>query len=325
MRIGYAPWGETLGELVDAAVRAERAGADTLWVSELHRSATVTAAAVAARTERARIGTAVALAFARSPLVTALEALDLDELSGGRLVLGLGSGVRRLIEDWHGQPFEGPVGRMRDTVEIIRLVVASAHTGEPLLHEGARRSLRMRGYRRPEPVRTRIPVHLAAVGPAMTALAGEIADGWISHELGSPRYLAERIAPGLAAAGRTPEIVVSACCSIDPDPAAARRAAAGTVGFYASVRTYADFFAFHGFAGEHAAVGAAFRAGLPPDVPEEMAAALTLSGDPEEVAEGVRAYAGTASSIKLAPPVHGLEPERTRRAQDRIIDLIGAL
>ena len=100
LKITYAPWGETLAELVDAAQRAEKAGAEVVWVPELHRSATIAAAAMAAGTSTIGVGTAIALAFTRSPLITALEALDLDEMSNGRFILGLGSGVERLNQDW---------------------------------------------------------------------------------------------------------------------------------------------------------------------------------------------------------------------------------
>ncbi len=184
MRITFAPWGETLAELADAARRAEDAGAEVVWVPELHRSATVAAAALAAATRRARIGTGIALAFTRSPMTTALEALDLDELSGGRFVLGLGTGVQRLNEDWHNVPFGKPVAHMRETVRNVREFWASCTTGEPIDLPGEEEPMRIRGYQRPFGVqRTRIPVYLAAMGPAMTRLAGTIGDGWISHEL----------------------------------------------------------------------------------------------------------------------------------------------
>src|SRR5690606_4358622 len=125
----------------------------------------------------------------------------------------------------------------------------------------------IRGYQRPYPVaREKIPVYLAAMGPAMTRLAAEIGDGWISHELCSPEYLAKAVRPQLDAgvarvAGKTPaelDVVVSACASVDADRKAARRRAAGLVGFYASVRTYADFFAFHDLSAEQDGVIAAF-------------------------------------------------------------------
>lgn len=334
-RLTYAPWGETLAELVAAARAAEQAGAEVIWVPELHRSASVTAAAVAAGTERAGVGTAIMLAFGRSPMTIALEALDLDELSGGRLVLGLGSGVRKLVEDWHDAPWERPVTRLSETVEIVRHFIEHAHTGEPMVVDGEVRRLRVRGYRRPgPPVRTRIPIHLAAVGPAMTRLAGRIGDGWISHELCSPAFLRQRILPALVGTshpvGPGFDVVVSACCAVDPDGARARRSVAGTVGFYASVGSYAGFFDFHGLGGEQRAVAEAFRAGrgageLADVVPDPMTEAVTLAGTPDEVAAGIAAYSGLATTIKLSPPVHGLAPDRIRAAQAQIIDLIGEL
>ncbi|MEV4678326.1 MULTISPECIES: LLM class flavin-dependent oxidoreductase [Actinomadura] len=326
MRITYGPWGETLAEMVAAARAAEEAGAEALWVPELHRSATVSAAAVAAGTARAQVGTAIALAFTRSPMTTALEALDLAELSGGRFVLGLGSGVRRLNEDWHGVRWERPAARLRETVRIIRHFAAHAASGEPMTVEGELESLRVRGYQRPFPA-VPFPIYLAGMGPVMTRLAGEVADGWISHELCSPEWLRERALPLLRPGV---DAVVSAACSIDADPAAARRRAAGLAGFYASVRTYADFFAFHDLAAEQDTVVEAFRAGARADdlaaaVPDRMVDALTLAGTADQVAERIAGYAGHAATIKLTPPTHGLAAAEIRTAQARIIDLIKEL
>ncbi|GAA1765840.1 LLM class flavin-dependent oxidoreductase [Nocardioides hankookensis] len=332
MRITFGPWGETLDEVAAAARAAEDAGAEALWVPELHRSATISAAAVAAATTRAQVGTAIALAFTRSPMVTALEALDLDELSGGRFVLGLGTGVQRLNEDWHGVDWSKPVTHLRETVRDIRAFWASCTTGEPIDLPGERAPMRIRGYQRPyQPTRTDIPVYLAAMGPALTRLAGEIGDGWISHELVSPAFLRERILPELGASGRRVDVVTSACCSVDRDPAVARRRSAGMVGFYATVRTYADFFAFHDLAEEQGAVIEAFRSsgavagGLADAVPDRMVSALTLSGTRDDVAAGLAAYEGLADTVKLTPPTHGLTPEETRLAQKELIAVIEEL
>lgn len=326
----FQPWGETLQEQLDAAVRAEAAGAAVVWAPELHRSAPVTAAALACRTTTIGVGTGIALAFARSPFLTALSALDLDELSGGRLRLGLGTGVQRLNEDWHGVTWDKPVRRLRETVAVIRQLVAGAHTGEPIDHDGEAVRLRVRGYRRPyRPVRDRIPIYLAGVGPAMTALAGEIGDGWISHELCSPSYLADHVLPRLNPRPGF-DVVVSACCAVDHDPARARAAAAGVVGFYASVRTYADLFAFHDLADEQQRVIEAFRGGLPADclagaVAPAMVDRLTLTGTPDQVAARIAAYGGLAGAVKLSPPTYGLAPERVRELQDSILRLIEEL
>ena len=339
LRIGFQPWGETLAELVDAGRRAEDAGAEVLWTSELHRSATVTAAALAAGTTRARVGNAIALAFTRSPMITALEAVDIDEISGVRFVLGLGTGVRRLNEDWHNARFGTPVPHLRETVHNIRLFWRTCTTGQEMRADGEHEPMRIRGYQRPFPVpRADIPVYLAAMGPYATRLAGEIADGWISLEICSPAYLAGRIVPELLAGiartdGKTRrdvDVVVSACCSIADDPAVAYRRSAGLVGFYASVKTYADFFAFHGLADDQRAVIEAFRAGSSSDdladsVSAPMVDALTLTGSRDQVIARVAAYEGVADSVKLSPPTHGLAAAETRAAQEEIISLIGDL
>ena len=339
MRITYGPWGETLDELLDAARRAERAGAEILWVEELHRSATVQAAAVASVTERATIGTAIALAFTRSPLITALEALDVDEISGGRFVLGLGSGVQRLNEDWHNARFGKPVAHMRETVRNIREFWRTAPTGEPIDLAGEWEPMRIRGYQRPFPsVRPSIPIYLAAMGPAMTRLAGAIGDGWISHELCSARYVTERILPELSAGiARTEgkkredvDVVVSACCSVADDEDTAVRRASGLVGFYATVRTYADFFAFHDLADQQQRVVDAFRSGKRADelaavVAPEMVHTLTLAGTRGQVAERIGRYEGLADTIKLSPPTQGLPAAETRGAQDELIELIAEI
>jgi probable F420-dependent oxidoreductase len=339
LRITFQPWGETLAEMADAGRRAEEAGAEVLWTSELHRSATVSAAALAATTTRARIGTSIALAFARSPMITALEALDLDELSGGRFVLGLGSGVQRLNEDWHNARFGKPVPHLREAVRNIRLFWSTCATGAEMRVDGEYEPMRIRGYQRPFAVpATAIPVYLAAMGPLMTRLAGEIADGWISLELCSPGYLAERVMPDLTAGvARAPgktradlDVVVSACCSIADDVAVARRRSAGLVGFYASVKTYAEFFAFHGLAADQRAVVDAFRDRASSDdladsVSAPMVDALTMTGTRADVVERVKAYDGLADSVKLSPPTHGLPTAETRAAQEEIIALIGEL
>ncbi|HTW15378.1 MAG TPA: LLM class flavin-dependent oxidoreductase [Nocardioides sp.] len=336
MRITFAPWGETLAELADVSRRAEAAGAEVVWVPELHRSATLSAAAIAQATSTAQVGTAIALAFTRSPMVTALEALDLDELADGRFILGLGTGVQRLNEDWHNARWGKPVGHLRETVRNLRHFWATCTTGEQIDLDGEYEPMRIRGYERPYPVRrTEIPIYLAAMGPAMTRLAGRIADGWISHELCSPSYLEQRILPeidaGVAAVeGRSRkdvELVVSACCSVDTDTAAATRRVAGLVGFYASVRTYADFFEFHGLGEQQQAVIDAFRSGRGADyladaVTDEMVDALTLNGDFDRVAEQIAEYDGLADAVKLSAPTHGIAASETRAAQDRIIELI---
>lgn len=334
-RVSLGPWGASFDELEEAARAADRGGFATVWTYELHRTATIPLAAIARATTRVGIGTAIAWAFVRSPMVTALTALDLDEASGGRFVLGLGTGVKRLNTDWHNRDFDRPLTRLRETVQIVRAVVARAHTGEPITIEGEVERLRLRGYERPfPPVRTAIPVYLGAMGPQATRLAGEIGDGWIAHELGSPAFLRARILPrlaeGLAAAGRDRAaftVVASACCVAHPDSHEAKRRAAGLVAFYATVKTYDDFFDFHGFLDEAKRVQEAFRDGdeaaMVGAVPDAMVDALCIAGTPDEVRRRVADYDGVADVVKLSPPTHLVPQEVTRTAQASILELFG--
>ena len=321
-----------------AAARAEAAGAEALWASELERSATVTVAAIAGATSTAQVGTGIALAFTRSPMITALEALDLDELSGGRFVLGLGSGVKRLNEDWHHARFGSPVPHLRETVRNVRTFWEAAPRGSAIELPGDFEPMRIRGYRRSvHQMRDKIPIFLAAMGPAMTRLAGEIADGWISHELCSPGYVAAVSRPeldrGLVRSGRRRDqvqLVASVLCSIDDDSEVAVRRASGTVGFYASVRTYADFWAHHGFTKEHELIADALSAGraaesLGAGVVPEMVCAVTGSGTAAQVRDWIVGYAEHVDWVKLSPPTHGLTPPVIRQCQDRLIELIASL
>ena len=338
LRITYGPWGESLAEMVEAGVAAEAAGAEVLWVPELHRSATISAAALAQATSVAEIGTAIALAFTRSPMITALEALDLDELSAGRFILGLGTGVQRLNEKWHNARWGKPASHLKETVRNIREFIAVSHTGEPMDLAGEYEPMSIRGYERPfVPFRPAIPIYLAAMGKGMTRLAGEVGDGWISHELGSPEYLEQQLLPslreGMQLSGRIAsdfDIVVSALCSIDSDGNKARRWAAGTVGFYASVKTYEEFFEWHGLAPDQLRVLEEFSGGAGADyladfVSDEMVGALTLAGNQKDVVKQLMRYDGLATTVKLTPPTHGVKASETRKCQEQIIEMIKGL
>jgi probable F420-dependent oxidoreductase len=327
--IGHDP-----AEVTLLAAEAERAGLARLWAAELHRSATVPLAVAAAATERIELGTGIALAFTRSPMVLALEALDLDELSGGRFVLGLGAGVRRLNASWHAAASDRPVRRMRELVAAARELMAALAEGRDARAAGAVYDIEVRGLRRPHAApRSTPPVWLAAVLPGMTALAGEIADGFLDHPVTTPAWLAERLLPaldaGAAQAGRgRPEVAGALICAAsDDDPGAARRAAAATVGFYASVRTYRELFSEHGFDGRLGAIRRAFLAGeddgLAEAVGEDMTDAFAAAGTVAQVRERARAYEGVADRLWAAPPHHMQGPEETARWQRGILEAFG--
>ena len=193
MKLSFGPWGETLHEFVEAGIDAEKKGFETLWTSELHRTPFVPLTALATKTSTIKLGSGVALAFLRSPLTLALTAMDLNEISNGRFILGLGSGVKNLNEYWHDVRFGKPVKHIEDVINICRMVIKESHLN-PIKYEGSEKSISLVGFDRPfTPKETSIPIYMGSVGPFMTRKCGEIADGWISHELCSPQYLESNI------------------------------------------------------------------------------------------------------------------------------------
>jgi probable F420-dependent oxidoreductase len=327
--------GEDAAAIAAFARAAEDAGIARLWAPELYRSATVPLAVAAAATERIGIATGIALAFTRSPMVTALEALDLDEASGGRFTLGLGAGVRRLNASWHAAAYEPPLRRMREMVAAVRELMDALTGGRDARSAGRIYDIDVRGLRRearaPRPA---VPVWLAAVLPGMTRLAGEVADGFLDHPVTSPEWLRETTLPALrAGAARgdrpVPEVAGSLICAVSAaDPDGARRAAAATVGFYATVRTYAGMFSEHGFADRLPGIREAFVAGDVDRVVEavgpDMADAFSASGTPERVRERARAWEGLADRLWATPPHHGQAPAAVAGWQAGILEAFHA-
>ena len=327
--------GEDAAAIAAFARAAEDAGIARLWAPELYRSATVPLAVAAGATERIGIATGIALAFTRSPMVTALEALDLDEASGGRFTLGLGAGVRRLNASWHAAAYEPPLRRMREMVAAVRELMAALTGGRDARSAGRIYDIDVRGLRREARApRPPVPVWLAAVLPGMTRLAGEVADGFLDHPVTSPDWLRETTLPALrAGAARgdrpVPEVAGSLICAVSAaDPDGARRAAAATVGFYATVRTYAGMFSEHGFAARLPGIREAFLAGdvdrLVEAVGPEMADAFSASGTPDEVRERARAWEGLADRLWATPPHHGQPPAAVAAWQAGILEAFHA-
>src|SRR5512134_3426389 len=163
MRPGLILMSGSVAGDVALGVRAERAGFDGVYTIEFfNRHGYVPLAAIAAQTSRIRIGTAIANAFTRTPLLHASAAMDLDELSGGRMVLGLGSATRRMNEDWYDVRFSAPAARMRELVQCLRATFR-AQRGGGFRWEGRFWKLNVPIYARPAAARDDIPIWVAAV------------------------------------------------------------------------------------------------------------------------------------------------------------------
>ena len=331
-RVQIAGLGDSLGDLAEQARAAEAAGIDCVWAVELFRSSLTQAMWLASSTETIGVGTGIAWGFTRSPMILALSALDIDEASGGRFRLGLGAGVKRLNETWHGAEYGRPAPHLRETVEAVRLIIQSAGGAEPIRYEGTYHDIDIKGWIRPHPkVRESIPIYTAAVQQGMARVAGDVADGMIGHPMCSMRWLDEVLVTnfelGLNRSNRERssfDFLPTVCCAIDDDEAAAIEAARRTIAFYATVRTYMPLWEMHGFGDAAAAVGDAFRRGefadMASHIPDEMVDTYTAAGPLDKVRERVEAVAERGDGIWLGPPTYFLAPEQIAAYQQRIVE-----
>jgi probable F420-dependent oxidoreductase len=190
-----------LSRVADHARRAESLGYAGLNVPDAVHDGLAVAAIALQATTRLRVATSVLVAFPRSPMTVAVAAWDLQEFSGGRFELGLGSQVRGNIVGRYSTPWSPPVPRMREYVNALRAIFDCWQNGTPLNFEGEHyRFTRMQPFFKPDPLECPlIPIYTGGIGPAMLALAGEAADGLMTHPTNTaPRYLREAILPRLA-------------------------------------------------------------------------------------------------------------------------------
>src|SRR3954451_12370062 len=308
--------GSGLGDIVDSARLAEAAGFESVWATEFYdRSATVSLAAMAPATERTGLGSAIAYAFGRTPVVLAAEARDLDELSGGRLILGLGTGTRRMQQDWHGLDGEHPASRMEELVPLLRRLWR-LHEG-PIDHDG--RFYRLHGKPTAPvgaPLRTDLPIYMAGVNPRMIEAAGRVGDGLVGHPLFTPRYVREVARPALAKgaehAGRDVAVPIAGylTCSVNEDRDAARQAAAAVVAFNSTVKTYRVVHRLHGWEEHAERIREVWMSGdfanAVQAVPDEMLDTIALAGTPDEVRERfAERWDGVYEHTLLWPPAFG--------------------
>src|SRR3954453_7122838 len=195
LHVGYWGLGLTADEQLTLVREAESAGYDSVWAAEAYGSDAATVLAwLAANTERIKIGSAIFQMPGRSPAMTAMTAATLDNLSDGRVILGIGSSGPQVAEGWHGQRFGGQLARTREYVAILRKALARERLeldGDPSqlpLPDGPGKALKLMIA----PVQERMPIYIAAIGPKNTQLTGEIADGWLPTFF-SPEHVGESV------------------------------------------------------------------------------------------------------------------------------------
>lgn len=300
----------SMPRFLDLAREAERLGVDSVWIAEYWASDAFTPlAAIAAVTERIKLATGIAQLGARTPAMLAMTAQGVQTLSDGRMILGIGASGPQVMEGWHGVPFDRPIQRTRETIEIVKMITA----GERLSYDGD-------VYRLPLPdsqgkaIRSRvdtapIPIYVASLGPANLRLTGELADGWIGNSFfpATADAFFDPIAEGAATTGRSIDaldmVVAVGLDFTDDDPdaiaAAGRRHADGyafTFGAMGSAKKnfYNDAFARQGYGDDVAEVQRLWATGdreaAAARVPVEIGLGTNLVGPPAAIRDRLIEY-----------------------------------
>ncbi|MBD0860302.1 LLM class flavin-dependent oxidoreductase [Gordonia sp. zg691] len=316
--------------MVALAREAEAAGCAAVWTSELYsRSATIPMAALAAGTDTITIGSNIAYGVGRSPLMWAAEARDLDELSGGRVILGLGNGTPKMMEAWHGVSGDAPAARMAELLTVLKELW---HLHErPVNHDGRFYQVHVSPTADvPEPVRPSIPIWIAGVNKLMLRTAGEHADGLVGHPMFTSEYVrgpvATEIATGAARAERDPaevSIMGIRMCAINDDVDLARRQAAYAIGQYAASRVYDKLFELHGWSADQQRIRQAAR-DRDPDalvaaVTDDMIDTIAIACRPREFADALANIPAGFDHLDLIAPPWGLTDEQTSEVNAEIL------
>ncbi len=314
MKLDAMSGGLTLRRMQDLAREVEAAGFAGLWVTEGGRSGINACVAAALATERLDLGTGIAVAFPRSPMIAAIDAWELAETTGGRFALGLGTQVKAHVERRYSSAFAPPGPRLREYVLAMKAIFRAFRGDEPLLYEGEYYNFSLLpGTWSPGPIDVPDPpIYLAAVNPWMCRMTGEVADGIHVHPLHSVRYVQEVVRPnleaGATAAGRDPSAltVVAPVLTIvgdtDAELDAWRQRARFQLGFYGSTRTYAPIFELHGWDGTserlHELQKAGDYAGLASTITDDMLDVFTVTASWDGLADAIiERCAGVADRV----------------------------
>ncbi len=332
LNVGYA--GSEIRDHTELVQEAERLGYHSVWAAEAYGSDVVTPLAwYAARTERISVGAGIMQMAARTPAMTAMTALTLSELSGGRFILGLGVSGPQVVEGWHGRPYGKPLGLTREYVAIVRQALARE---KPLTHDGHHYQIPYTGegatglgkpLRLITHPRHGVPIYLAAIGPRNVALAAEIADGWLPAFY-SPEHAAavwaEPLAEGFARAGDPGkaerfDVAVAAPVAITEVPEQARWAVKPALALYvggmgaAGRNFYFDLACRYGFEEAATEIQRLYLDGRRRDaiaaVPDALVDATSLIGPKPRVRERLEAFREAGVTTLVAMTDH---PETLR-------------
>jgi F420-dependent oxidoreductase-like protein len=321
VHVGYWSMGIGPEEQLRVVQEAERLGYDSVWTAEAYGSDAATVLAwMAAGTNRIRLGSAIFQMPGRSPALTAMTAATIDGLSGGRMLLGIGSSGPQVAEGWHGQRFARQLQRTREYVAVVRMALARqpvefhGETIELPLPDGPGKPLKLTI----SPVQERIPIYLAAIGPKNTALAGEIADGWIPTFF-SPEHvsgLRALLEEGAARSGRSLDgfdIAPTVNAYVSDDRELARNLMRPVLALYIGgmgsrdQNFYNQLVARYGFEAAAGEVQNLYLDGHKEQaaaaIPDELIDTISLCGPPEVVRERLGAYRDAGVGTLMITPM----------------------
>ncbi|MBV8220677.1 MAG: LLM class F420-dependent oxidoreductase [Solirubrobacterales bacterium] len=331
--LGYWIPGQTPVDQLAFAVEAERLGYGSVWTAEAYGSDAATVLAwLAGGTSKIKLGSAIFQMPARSAAMTAMTAATIDIISGGRMILGIGSSGPQVAEGWHGQRFARQLQRTREYVEVLRLALARErveYQGETLelpLPDGPGKPLKLMI----SPVQERVPIYLAAIGPKNTALAGEIADGWIPTFF-SPEHVSEvrgLLASGATRAGRSLEgfeMAPSVSTYVSDDREAARNLMRPVLALYIGgmgsrkQNFYNQLVQRYGFEEAARNVQDLYLDGKKEEaaaaLPDELIDLVTLCGPKEHVRDRLAAFRDAGVGTLMVSPMVFTAAERIEQLQ----------
>jgi probable F420-dependent oxidoreductase len=316
---GLGTEGKYLKGMDWTARAAEDLGFAGLWTSETKHDAFLPLVIAANGTRRMQLGTSVAIAFSRSPMETAQTAWDLQDLSGGRFILGLGTQVKAHVTRRFSMPWGRPAARLREYIFALHAIWESFQTEGPLNFEGEfYRHTLMSPFFNPGPIeQPEIPVFIAGVNTRLARLAGELCDGFHVHPFHSPEYVRQTVKPaiseGASQAGRAPDRVELAtsvfvvAAEKEQEASKQRESVRSQLSFYASTPTYSTVLETHGWQEVGERLGVLAREKRWPEMPElindEMLHAFAVEAAPDEVGSALEErYEGLIDRVALYLP-----------------------
>lgn len=318
--------------LAQTAKQQEEMGLEGTFALQVYGPPFIPLAAAATATTQLKLASGVALAFVRSPFETAMAALELDRMSEGRFVLGLGTSVRSWSERIFGMPYGKPLEHMREAIEVIRLIMTKSHTRELQGYTG--KYYQFDFSELPDvlpPIRPHLPIWIGALRGPLIRLGAEIADGVIGHPIWSIKWatttMPEQLKIGLARGGKQrSDVHVNCWFWVTPNANVKQSIedARGCVAFYAGIEQYEEYFTAHGFG----AVCKQIQEGVKKRdhlsvahlVSDEMASTFVVTGTPDDVRRKLEPVWEVADSLCLIPPVLSLAPEQAEQYRTAIAE-----